>query len=232
MNDDQLLLRSPLRNVYHLMYWYQKFTYENWIWAFTMLFSRAIRLRSLKEGEALAMVPYADLINHSPFSQAYIDAREGGDWLFSSGEEEVILYADRGYRRMEQVRIDDRNSRKCNILQPLKILCQDLHFLWSQIERGTSTFVWFRCGTKSFQLGRPYGGDCTPNRIICQGAQRRKYSCRPTCRRKIGLLAIRWERQYGRFPLLRRSLSSGVVGISPSDANDTRRHPGETVERF
>jgi len=51
------------------------------------------------------MVPYADLINHSPFSQAYIDAREGGDWLFSSGEEEVILYADRGYRRMEQVRL-------------------------------------------------------------------------------------------------------------------------------
>jgi histone-lysine N-methyltransferase SETD3 len=81
----------------------QKFTYENWIWAFTMLFSRAIRLRSLKEGELLAMVPYADLINHSPFSQSYIDAREGGDWLFSGGEEEVILYADRGYRRMEQV---------------------------------------------------------------------------------------------------------------------------------
>jgi histone-lysine N-methyltransferase SETD3 len=49
------------------------------------------------------MVPYADLINHSPFSQSYIDAREGGDWLFSGGEEEVILYADRGYRRMEQV---------------------------------------------------------------------------------------------------------------------------------
>lgn len=68
-----------------------------------MLFSRAIRLRSLQDGEALSLVPYADLINHSPFSQAYIDAREGGDWLFSSGEEEVILYADRGYRRMEQV---------------------------------------------------------------------------------------------------------------------------------
>ena len=81
----------------------QHFTYDNWVWAFTMLFSRAIRLRSLKEGETLAMVPYADLINHSAFSQAYIDAREGGDWLFSSGEEEVILYADRGYRKMEQV---------------------------------------------------------------------------------------------------------------------------------
>jgi hypothetical protein len=69
-----------------------------------MLFSRAIRLRSLKEGEALALVPYADLINHSPFSQAYIDAGQAGDWLFSNGDEEVILYADRGYRRMEQVR--------------------------------------------------------------------------------------------------------------------------------
>jgi histone-lysine N-methyltransferase SETD3 len=69
-----------------------------------MLFSRAIRLRGLQDGEALALVPYADLINHSPFSQAYIDARQEGDWLFSTGDEEVILYADRGYRRMEQVR--------------------------------------------------------------------------------------------------------------------------------
>jgi histone-lysine N-methyltransferase SETD3 len=63
-----------------------------------MLFSRAIRLRSLKEGETLAMVPYADLINHSPFSQAYIDAREAGDWLFSTGEEEVILYISYGQK--------------------------------------------------------------------------------------------------------------------------------------
>lgn len=82
-----------------------KFTHENWIWAFTMLFSRAIRLRNLKEGEALALVPYADLINHSPFSGAYIDAREEGDWLVKTGEEEVILYADRGYRKMEQIYI-------------------------------------------------------------------------------------------------------------------------------
>lgn len=82
-----------------------QFTRENWIWAFTMLFSRAIRLRSLKQGEALALVPYADLINHSPFSQAYIDARASGDWLFKDGDEEIILYADRGYRRMEQIYI-------------------------------------------------------------------------------------------------------------------------------
>ncbi|KAG7347815.1 rubisco LSMT substrate-binding domain containing protein [Nitzschia inconspicua] len=93
-----------------------KFTYENWIWAFTMLFSRAIRLRSLKQGETLAMVPYADLINHSPFSQAYIDAREAGDWLFSTGEEEVILYADRGYRRMEQIYISYGQKSNAELL--------------------------------------------------------------------------------------------------------------------
>ena len=138
-----------------------------------MLFSRAIRLRSLKEGETLAMVPYADLINHSPFSQAYIDAREGGDWLFSSGDEEVILYADRGYRRMEQVRIGNLYVMVVNYsLQILtKILCADIHLLWSQIQRGTSPFVWFRCGAESFQFGRHYSGDCTPNRIICEGTQ-------------------------------------------------------------
>jgi len=94
----------------------EHFTHENWTWAFTMLFSRAIRLRSLKEGETLAMVPYADLINHSPFSQAYIDAREGGDWLFSSGEEEVILYADRGYRRMEQIYISYGQKSNAELL--------------------------------------------------------------------------------------------------------------------
>jgi len=83
----------------------EAFTYENWIWAFTMLFSRAIRLRNLGNGEALAMVPYADLINHSPFSGAYVDARQKGSWLFKEGTEEVILYADRSYRKMEQVYI-------------------------------------------------------------------------------------------------------------------------------
>jgi len=94
----------------------EHFTPENWTWAFTMLFSRAIRLRSLKEGETLAMVPYADLINHSPFSQAYIDAREGGDWLFKNGEEEIILFADRGYRRMEQIYISYGQKSNAELL--------------------------------------------------------------------------------------------------------------------
>lgn len=82
-----------------------KYTFALWEFCFVILFSRAIRLRSLKAGERLALVPYADLINHSPFSQAYVDARESGDWLFKNGQEEVILFADRGYRRMEQIYI-------------------------------------------------------------------------------------------------------------------------------
>jgi len=81
------------------------FTRENWNWAFTQLFSRAVRLRSTKQGETLALVPYADLINHSPFSGAYLDAREIGSWLFTEEAEEVILYADRSYRKMEQIYI-------------------------------------------------------------------------------------------------------------------------------
>mmetsp|Transcript_19337 Transcript_19337/g.44971 ORF Transcript_19337/g.44971 Transcript_19337/m.44971 type:complete len:589 (-) Transcript_19337:40-1806(-) len=114
--DDLLGGPDGLCNQYPDRFPKEHYNYENWIWAFTMLFSRAIRLRSLSGGETLAMVPYADLINHSPFSQAYIDAREGGDWLFSSGEEEVILYADRGYRRMEQIYISYGQKSNAELL--------------------------------------------------------------------------------------------------------------------
>ena len=108
--DDGLITKYPAR------FPAEHFTYENWVWAFTMLFSRAIRLRSLQQGETLALVPYADLINHSPFSQAYIDARESGDWLFKTGEEEVILFADRGYRRMEQIYISYGQKSNAELL--------------------------------------------------------------------------------------------------------------------
>ena len=47
---------------------------------------------------------------------AYIDAREGGDWLFSTGEEEVILYADRRYRRMEQIYISYGQKSNAELL--------------------------------------------------------------------------------------------------------------------
>ncbi len=107
MNEYNALLgdEGKLCDQYPDVFPREYFTYKNWVWAFTNLFSRAIRLRNMKQGETLAMVPYADLINHSPYSGAYLDARETGDWLFKTGEEEVILYADRGYRKMEQIYI-------------------------------------------------------------------------------------------------------------------------------
>ena len=43
------------------------FTLERWTWAFSNLFSRAIRLKAGRVDEFLALVPYIDFINHSPF---------------------------------------------------------------------------------------------------------------------------------------------------------------------
>jgi len=103
--DSLLLGPDGLSTKYPQLFSLDIFTYENWLWAFTMLFSRAVRLRSVSTGETLALVPYADLINHSPFSGAYLDGRESGDWLVKDGFEEVILYAERPYRKMEQIYI-------------------------------------------------------------------------------------------------------------------------------
>ena len=58
-------------------------------WAFTMLFSRAIRLDKLTGGPAVALVPYADLINHSPFSTAYINAKPGEKSFFGDEPDKV-----------------------------------------------------------------------------------------------------------------------------------------------
>ncbi|CAM9809509.1 unnamed protein product, partial [Phaeothamnion confervicola] len=79
------------------------FTFDAFEWAFSVLFSRAIRLGSLTtgaSGEAVALVPYADLFNHNPFANSYIDAREVG---FLKKRNEVVVYADRSYKIMEQV---------------------------------------------------------------------------------------------------------------------------------
>lgn len=62
--------------------------------------ARAIRLGGLSTGEAVALVPYADLFNHNPFANSYIDARQQG---FFSKTDEVVVYADRSYKKMEQV---------------------------------------------------------------------------------------------------------------------------------
>ena len=60
-------------------------------WAFDILFSRLIRLPS--RGGELALVPWADMLNHKPGCKAYIDDSNG----------QVCLSPDRGYRSGEQV---------------------------------------------------------------------------------------------------------------------------------
>lgn len=72
------------------------FTIEAWEWAFAVLFSRAIFLR--KE-DCVALVPYADLINHSPFVSTYIDMQSE----LLTGDKVVALYTDRPYSKMDQV---------------------------------------------------------------------------------------------------------------------------------
>jgi len=82
-----------------------KFTFELFLWAFVMLLSRAARLSSKSTGEELALVPYADLMNHNPYSNTYIDAQRSGMPLISR-KEEVAVYADRPYKKFEQVFIN------------------------------------------------------------------------------------------------------------------------------
>ena len=72
-------------------------SYENFVWAMSMLFSRAV---NLKEDAMLALVPYADLLNHSPYSNCYFMCNK----IPFSDEKEVTLYADRNYAAGDQVK--------------------------------------------------------------------------------------------------------------------------------
>ena len=92
-----------------------KFTYDLFLWSFVMLFSRAARLTSKLAGEELALVPYADLMNHNPFSNTYIDAQRSGMPLMSK-KEEVAVYADRGYKKFEQVFISYGEKSNSDLL--------------------------------------------------------------------------------------------------------------------
>ena len=93
----------------------EKYSLELFLWAFVMLFSRAARLSSKKGGEELALVPYADLMNHNPFSNTYIDAQTSGFPLLSRSEE-VAVYSDRSYKKFEQVFINYGEKGNADLL--------------------------------------------------------------------------------------------------------------------
>mmetsp|Transcript_5355 Transcript_5355/g.5517 ORF Transcript_5355/g.5517 Transcript_5355/m.5517 type:complete len:595 (+) Transcript_5355:223-2007(+) len=104
-----VLSRSPTR------FPPSSYTLSLFLWAFTMLFSRAARLSSKAAGEELALVPYADLMNHNPYSNTYIDAQRSG-LPFLSSTEEVALYADRSYKKFEQVFINYGEKGNADLL--------------------------------------------------------------------------------------------------------------------
>ena len=79
------------------------YTLDAFKWAMSMLLSRAIDLR---ETEELALVPYADLLNHSPYCSSYFFYNE----ITFSNEREVCLYADRAYAKNDQVRSSSRRG--------------------------------------------------------------------------------------------------------------------------
>lgn len=93
------------------------YTYERFEWAFTMLFSRAVRLDALAEGPQVALVPYADLVNHTPFSTAYITAEVGADgWFGQKDEDKVVVIADRSFKAMEQFYISYGQKSNAELL--------------------------------------------------------------------------------------------------------------------
>ena len=74
-----------------------------------MLFSRGI---SLKQADCLALVPYADLLNHSPYSQSYFMSNT----LPFSDEWEVVLYADRAFAKDDQVLVSYGQKSNAELL--------------------------------------------------------------------------------------------------------------------
>lgn len=84
----------------------EAFTLERYIWAYAVLFSRAVRLSPPDMGDIIALVPYVDLINHNPASETYITGiSEGVELPFGLTEKEnfVIVRADKYYNKYEQV---------------------------------------------------------------------------------------------------------------------------------
>lgn len=72
------------------------FSLMSWEWALSVILSRAIFLQNLKK---VCLVPYADFMNHNPFSSSYIDSKK----ITFSKNNEIIMYADKDYNKFDQI---------------------------------------------------------------------------------------------------------------------------------
>jgi len=88
-------------------------TYDAFVWGMTMLLSRGVDLKDEDAGTGqLGLVPYADLLNHSPYSSS--------NFMYTaipfSKQREVVLYADRPYAANDQVLISYGQKSNAELL--------------------------------------------------------------------------------------------------------------------
>lgn len=118
------------------------FTLENYVWAYSVLFSRAVRLdfpdQDDFEDDIVALVPYIDLINHNPNSESRIRGVSEGPNIpgISKPERSVVVRSDRYFNKYEQIYIS--YGRKSN--------AQLLMLYGFSMERNTQDFVTFSTG--------------------------------------------------------------------------------------
>lgn len=93
------------------------FTAESFKWAFGILFSRLVRLQSLNQ--QVALVPWADMLNHSSQVDACLD--------FELTSKRVILTTDRAYQPSEQVFISYGDKSKGEILLSYGFISSDIN---------------------------------------------------------------------------------------------------------
>eukprot|EP00929_Paragymnodinium_shiwhaense_P057779 TRINITY_DN28932_c0_g1_i1.p2 TRINITY_DN28932_c0_g1~~TRINITY_DN28932_c0_g1_i1.p2 ORF type:complete len:706 (+),score=239.35 TRINITY_DN28932_c0_g1_i1:108-2225(+) len=83
----------------------EAFTMKNFLWAHSVLFSRAVRLNFDDTPDFVALVPYIDLINHNPSSKTYITGGLEGVDIPGIRVKDRFVYvkADRYFQRYEQI---------------------------------------------------------------------------------------------------------------------------------
>ncbi|ABW97922.1 met (nucleomorph) [Hemiselmis andersenii] len=91
-----LRLEKTIFSKNRLKYPVSIFNLAQWEWALSILLSRAIFLQNLKK---VSLVPYADFMNHNPFSTSYINSKK----ISFSKNHEIVMYADKDYNKFDQI---------------------------------------------------------------------------------------------------------------------------------
>lgn len=86
-------LRTRIFSKYPQLFPEEVFNMETFLWSFGILFSRLVRLPSM-DGK-VALVPWADMLNHSPEVETFLD--------YDKSSQGIVFTTDRTYEPGEQV---------------------------------------------------------------------------------------------------------------------------------